>query len=262
MQEFAGEALPQRAPRERRSAKRAKTDEAAGGAPEADSGAAAGGDGSGVAAAAAAAPAEQRPEQQQQQQQQQQQGAEAQQGSDQQPSEEQQQQQPDGCEGGDAMPAAAQLDLPAYRSAAVNGQKFEYLDHTADVQLHAWGETLREAFENVGLCMFNYMTPLKGIGIDPALTRTYEAEGHDLQSLLFNFLDELLFAFATEFFVAKQLRITRFDRDNWRIMAEGQGETFDRQRHVCGTEVKAITYSAMQINETQGDAEVFVIVDI
>lgn len=33
------------------------------------------------------------------------------------------------------------------------------------------GETLREAFENVGLCMFNYMTPLKGIGIDPALTR-------------------------------------------------------------------------------------------
>ena len=33
------------------------------------------------------------------------------------------------------------------------------------------GETLQEAFENVGLCMFNYMTPLKGIGIDPALTR-------------------------------------------------------------------------------------------
>lgn len=41
-----------------------------------------------------------------------------------------------------------------------------------------------------------------------------------------------------------------------------QGERFDRQRHVCGTEVKAITYSAMQINETAGDAEVFVIVDI
>lgn len=35
----------------------------------------------------------------------------------------------------------------------------------------AGGETLREAIENVGLCMFNYMTPLKGIGVDPALTR-------------------------------------------------------------------------------------------
>jgi SHS2 domain-containing protein len=55
----------------------------------------------------------------------------------------------------------------------------------------------------------------------PLPCRQYEAEGHDLQSLLFNFLDELLFAFSTEFFVAKQLRVTALDRDNWRIQAEG-----------------------------------------
>ena len=41
-----------------------------------------------------------------------------------------------------------------------------------------------------------------------------------------------------------------------------RGERFDRQRHASGTEIKAITYSAMQINESAGDAEVFVIVDI
>lgn len=44
--------------------------------------------------------------------------------------------------------------------------------------------------------------------------------------------------------------------------ARSRGERFDRQRHACGTEVKAITYSAMQVNEGEGDAEVFVIVDI
>ena len=41
-----------------------------------------------------------------------------------------------------------------------------------------------------------------------------------------------------------------------------KGERFERGKHASGTEVKAITYSAMQIIEQPGDAEVFVIVDI
>ena len=41
-----------------------------------------------------------------------------------------------------------------------------------------------------------------------------------------------------------------------------RGTTFDRQKHESGTEVKAITYSAMQINENEDDCELFVIVDI
>lgn len=49
---------------------------------------------------------------------------------------------------------------------------------------------------------------------------TYEASGHDLQSLLFAFLDELLFCFSTDFFVPKALRVTRLDRDAWSITAE------------------------------------------
>lgn len=187
----------------------------------------------------------------------------------------------------DALP-----ELEAYRSAAEGDYKFEYLDHTADVQLHAWGKTLEEAFENAALCMFNYMTPLEGIVIDDGLTRCdrrawasrrgrqrrslqlpqpvpvphkhrrYEAEGHDLQSLLFAFLDEMLFGFGTEFFVCKEIRILELDRSAWKITAEGRGQMFDRETHVCGTEIKAITYSAMQINESEGDSEVFVIVDI
>ena len=40
------------------------------------------------------------------------------------------------------------------------------------------------------------------------------------------------------------------------------GEKFDRGRHASGTEIKAITYSAMQILEEDRDTEVFVIVDI
>ena len=45
-------------------------------------------------------------------------------------------------------------------------------------------------------------------------------------------------------------------------MACRRGERFRRGDHASGTEIKAITYSAMQIRQEEGDAEVFVIVDI
>ena len=37
---------------------------------------------------------------------------------------------------------------------------YEYLDHTADVQLHAWGPTLKESFEQCAKAMFGYITEL------------------------------------------------------------------------------------------------------
>ncbi|XP_036302329.1 protein archease isoform X2 [Pipistrellus kuhlii] len=109
-------------------------------------------------------------------------------------------------------------------------RKYEYLDHTADVQLHAWGDTLEEAFEQCAMAMFGYMTDIDTV--EPLQAIEVETQGDDLQSLLFHFLDEWLYKFsADEFFIPR------------------------------GTEVKAITYSAMQVY-TEEKPEVFVIIDI
>jgi SHS2 domain-containing protein len=43
---------------------------------------------------------------------------------------------------------------------------------------------------------------------------------------------------------------------------KSRGEKYQKQKHGQGTEVKAITYSNMQIYETETKAEVYVIVDI
>lgn len=89
-----------------------------------------------------------------------------------------------------------------------------------------------------------------------------EAEGHDLASLLYSFMDELLFQFNGDYFVCKRVEIVQFDRESFKIKAKGYGETFDKSKHVPGTEIKAMTYSAMQIHEGPDRSDVFVIVDI
>ncbi|XP_034186479.1 protein archease [Osmia lignaria lignaria] len=141
--------------------------------------------------------------------------------------------------------------------------KYEYLDHTADVQLHAWGDTMEEAFEQCAMAMFGLMTDLARVQIKQV--HKVEAEGHDMESLLFHFLDELLFMFSAEpYIVAKKVDIVTFDRENFKITAVAYGEEFTIGKHTQNAEVKAITYSAMQILDRPRTErpEIFVIVDI
>ena len=51
--------------------------------------------------------------------------------------------------------------------------------------------------------------------------REIEAEGHDEQSLLFAFLDELLFIFHTELLVCKRITVRHLDRVSWSLKALG-----------------------------------------
>ena len=123
------------------------------------------------------------------------------------------------------------------------------LDHTADIQLHSWGDSLEEALEQVALAMFSYITDLDRVSIDPSRTESFEVSGHDWDSLLFNFLDELLYRFSANEFVPRDLSVTEVDRVRFRLRVTAYGEGFTLTKHVQGTEVKAITYSAMQIFE-------------
>lgn len=91
-----------------------------------------------------------------------------------------------------------------------------------------------------------------------------------MDTLLFHFLDELLFLFCTEMFVVRELVLGQLDRAAWTVSVTARGSTFVPGTHEQGTEVKAITYSAMSVTErpeaeavdAQHAAEIFCIVDI
>ena len=139
--------------------------------------------------------------------------------------------------------------------------KYEYLDHTADIQLHSWGSTIKEAFEQIGIAMFGYMTELETV----EYVKSFEinASAHDLDSLLFHFLDELLVTFSCEeYLLFRDIEILEFDEKEFKIKAMGYGECMDLSKHPQGTEVKAITYSAMQIKQTDQRTDCWVVVDI
>jgi len=63
-------------------------------------------------------------------------------------------------------------------------------------RIHAWGSTLSEAFEQCANAMFHYMTEVDYIEMKESYD--IEVEGHDMMTLLYNFLDELLFIFSAE----------------------------------------------------------------
>ncbi len=94
------------------------------------------------------------------------------------------------------------------------------------------GPTLKDAFEQAVLAMFNYMVDLSTVEIDnTAEDRVYEAEGskstsltcigHDYESLLFGLMNEFLYIFSTEFFLCKEVHIIDFDKENFKIKAKG-----------------------------------------
>ncbi|XP_042194299.1 protein archease isoform X2 [Callorhinchus milii] len=110
------------------------------------------------------------------------------------------------------------------------------------------------------MSMFDYMTDIETV--HPTDTLEVKAEGDDMMSLLFHFLNEWLYRFSADmYFIPREVKVVSLDRINYKIRSIGWGEEFDLAKHPQGTEVKAITYSAMQIHETE-TAEIFVIIDI
>jgi SHS2 domain-containing protein len=118
----------------------------------------------------------------------------------------------------------------------------------ADLLVEATGSTLGEAFANLALGMFNAMTPIGGIAEEEEFT--LEADGMDMESLLFNLMDEFLYLNDVEFLVPRRIEI-QVDAENFTAEAKCVGERFSRETHEVGIAVKAVTYHMMEIAEEE-----------
>ena len=139
---------------------------------------------------------------------------------------------------------------------------FEFLEHTADVYIAAYGKNLEEAFENAALATFEAMTETKRV--IPRIEETVEAEGYDEKALLYNWLETLLVKFETTENLYSKFKITSFQKTSkgYKLQAKIRGEKFNQEKHPQKVGVKAVTYHLMEIIKKSNKVTVKFILDI
>ena len=127
-------------------------------------------------------------------------------------------------------------------------KKFEYFDVTADIGFYAYGKDLNEAFENAGLAIFNIISNTDDVNAD--VEKSFEITSEDEISLLYDFLEELLFLHEVEFMLFSEFHV-EID-ENLHLKSTVKGQAIDWNKHERKTEIKAITFHEMDVTHDNG----------
>ena len=131
-------------------------------------------------------------------------------------------------------------------------KKFRLIEHTADVGLVAYGETLAEAFANAAYGMFSIIAELDGV--QETESRRVEIMEDDLEGLLFEWLNSLIYFFDVEMLLFKRFDI--MDLDGCCLKAVCHGEKYDPYRHHLKTGVKSATYHMLKVDREKNQVQV------
>ena len=138
---------------------------------------------------------------------------------------------------------------------------YKFLDHKSDVYIEARGKNLSEAFEHAGLAVYETMTNIDSIDIK--LKFEINVQSEDLQSLLYDYIDELLFIFDTQFLLFSKIQIhIENARDIYKLHGILEGEEYDSNKHISKVGIKAATYSLMEILEKKDNYCLRFVMDI
>jgi SHS2 domain-containing protein len=131
-------------------------------------------------------------------------------------------------------------------------KRFELIEHTADMGLAAYGKNLAEAFANAAYGMFSIIAELDAV--KEIESRCIEIKEEDSDSLLFEWLNSLLYFFDVEMLLFKRFDIMEFGEG--RLVAECYGEKYDSSRHHLKTGVKSATYYMLEVDRAKKRVQV------
>ena len=131
-------------------------------------------------------------------------------------------------------------------------KKFEIIDHTADTGIVARGETLARAFENAALGMFSIITEISRI--NKSDSRTVEVHAADIESLLVEWLNELVYIFDVDHLIFSRFDV--HDLSDSMLKATCYGEKYDPLKHILKTGIKSATFYMLSVNRQENCVKV------
>jgi SHS2 domain-containing protein len=135
---------------------------------------------------------------------------------------------------------------------------FDVIDHTADIGIISYGIDLKMVFSNAALGLFSLITELAEIKENTQ--REVKISSHDRESLLVEWLNELIYIFDTE-----RIVFTRFEFDTLsevKLIARCFGNAINPKQQIIKREVKAATYHMLAITKENDRYKAQIIFDI
>jgi len=131
-------------------------------------------------------------------------------------------------------------------------KRFQFIEHTADIGLIAYGGNLAEAFANAAFGLFSIIAELKPV--KETESREIELSEDDPEALLFEWLNSLIYLFDVEMLLFKRFDI--IDLDGYKLKAICYGEKYDPSRHRIKTGVKSATYHMLKVDREKNEVQV------
>ena len=144
------------------------------------------------------------------------------------------------------LSAQARAELPTISEPVQLAPMFELLEHTADIGFRATARTLPQLFENAAEALVSVAMDVESIQARESYS--FVAEGDSPESLLVNWLSEVLYQLDGESRAMRAFRVE--DLQGGRMSGKAFGEPRDPKRHTGRLIVKGITYHQLKLEQT------------
>jgi SHS2 domain-containing protein len=137
-------------------------------------------------------------------------------------------------------------------------KRFKFLDHTGDLAMEVYGQSLTDLFENAGQALFHVITdPLE---VEDRVEREVALTYDELGTLMVDWLSELLYLHDVEGLLFSSFKVGSLGAGHF--LAKAWGEFFEEEKHIIRTEVKAVTFHQLEVTQQRGSWRARVILDL